>query len=97
MIITISERAEKNLNQIYKFIEFKFSHSACDKFKKRLIKVAEIISRNPQLFPASETNSQVRRCVVTKQTTLYYTIVDDEIQIITIQDTRQDPAKLNLY
>jgi len=96
MNVTISERAEKNLNQIYSFIKFKFSQSACDKFKKKLIKVVKIISENPDLFPVSDKNPLVHRCVVTKQTTLYYTVDNDEVQIITIQDTRQNLNKLKL-
>jgi plasmid stabilization system protein ParE len=96
MKVTISARAEENLRHIYKYIEYKFSLSACDKFKKKLIKAASIISDNPEIFPASEINPSVRRCVVSKQTTLYYKIEPDEIQIITIHDTRQNPAKLKL-
>lgn len=65
MTITISDRAEKNFKQIYRFIEHKFSKSACDKFKKRLKKVIDIIASNPELFAVSELNPVVRRCVVT--------------------------------
>jgi plasmid stabilization system protein ParE len=96
MKVTISERAEKNLEQIFLFIEENFSTSACNKFKRKLIKVVNIISSNPLVFPASGIKPEVRKCVVTKQTILYYKITHEEIQIITFQDTRQDPKKLKI-
>ena len=36
------------------------------------------------------------KCIVTKQTTFYYRVLSDknEIEIITLFDTRQDPEKL---
>ncbi|TVR39825.1 MAG: type II toxin-antitoxin system RelE/ParE family toxin, partial [Cryomorphaceae bacterium] len=34
------------------------------------------------------------KCVVTKQTSFYYRIINDEIEIISISDNRQDPDRI---
>lgn len=44
----------------------------------------------------SSKKRSVRRCVVTRQVILYYQIVDEAIEIITIQDARRDPKKLKI-
>lgn len=50
---------------------------------------------HPESFPASEKDKSLRKCLITKQTTLYFRFDDKEIKIPTIFDNRQDPEKLN--
>ncbi len=94
--VTISERAEKNLDDIMFYLEEEWSIRVRDNFRKKLIKVVEQIANNPELFSPSTIKKNVRRCVVTKQTSLYYRILNQEIEIITIQDNRKNPQGLRL-
>ena len=48
----------------------------------------------PTLYPIIYKKEKVRKCVLTKQNTLYYRVMETEIQILRVFDTRQDPAKL---
>lgn len=50
----------------------------------------------PYMYRASARKPDVRECLVNKDTLLYYRIQEQEVEIITIQDTRQDPGKLQL-
>jgi hypothetical protein len=52
------------------------------------------MANDPKMFPVSENNKKVRKCVVTKQSTLYYTFNQNEIAILFLFDTRQDPNKI---
>jgi len=52
------------------------------------------ISQHPESCPVSVEFQGLYKCVVTKQTTIYYRIEENEIQVIAFFDNRQDPKKL---
>jgi plasmid stabilization system protein ParE len=54
------------------------------------------ITKMPHMYEASSKKKRIRRCVVSKQIALYYRAKKNEIEIVTIQDTRQNPKKLKL-
>ena len=54
------------------------------------------ISKQPNLFPLVNKKLKVRKCVITKHNTLYYRIKENNIEIIRIFDTRQNPKKLKI-
>ena len=76
-------------------MEHKFSKNVKQNFLLKLSKTIELISKSPLMYPASKLKKDIRKCVVTKYTTLYYKINENEIEVITIQDSRQNPAFLN--
>ena len=53
-----------------------------------------LINDNPFLFAESDKSNGLRKSVLSRQTTIYYRIVDYEIHIITLFDNRQNPNKL---
>ncbi|HHV87025.1 MAG TPA: type II toxin-antitoxin system RelE/ParE family toxin [Petrimonas sp.] len=65
---------------------------------EKFIKITEVniqqILSFPTLYPIIYKKEKVRKCVLTKQNTLYYRVMGTEIQILRVFDTRQDPAKL---
>lgn len=96
MQVFISERAEKNLDDLMLYLELEWSKSVKEKFKKKLIRSIRIISTFPGLFPSSNLKKGVRKCLITKQVVLYYKITKDSIEIITIQDSRRNPKTIKL-
>jgi plasmid stabilization system protein ParE len=94
--IVISERAEKNLEKIITYLQSEWSEGVKQKFISKLIKTINQIANTPSMYPESEIKKNVRKCVVTKHTVLFYRVNKKEIEIITIQDTRQNPAFLKL-
>jgi plasmid stabilization system protein ParE len=52
------------------------------------------ISINPKQFPLIHKRKRVRKCVITKHNTLFYRDRKEQIDILRIYDTRQDPKKL---
>ncbi|MBL4585738.1 MAG: hypothetical protein JKX84_01570 [Flavobacteriales bacterium] len=44
------------------------------------------------MYPATDHIASVRKCIVTEQTTLFYTVLSDEIIVVAIFDSRQDSA-----
>lgn len=93
--IIISKKAEEKLELLFKYLLEEWSHKVKSDFIKKLDENIEIIQEQPKIFPESAKQPGLRKCLVTKQTALYYEFDEEEIHILTIFDTRQDPKKLN--
>ena len=52
------------------------------------------ISNNPKQFPVVYKKRKIRKCVLTKHNTLFYSEGKESIDILRIFDNRQDPKKL---
>lgn len=96
MKVIISERAEQNLDSILRYLETEWSIKVRDRFLKVLKAKIDQIAKTPLMYEASSKRKSVRKCVVSRQTSLYYRASKEEIEIITIQGNRQDPKKLKL-
>jgi plasmid stabilization system protein ParE len=96
MKVTISERAERNLDGIVFYLETEWSVRVRDKYLELLQKKIEMIGKMPYMYQASLKRKSIRRCVVNSQSVLYYRVKREEIEIITIQSTRRNPKKLKL-
>ena len=94
MKVYLSELAESKLFRLSEYLMEKWNVQTRDKFIEKLTGKIEQISSQPHSCPKSEKFNGLYKCVVSKQTTLYYRIQSNEIEIITIFDTRQNPEKL---
>jgi plasmid stabilization system protein ParE len=92
--VNFSKTAERNLDEILKFIEARWSEKSQKSFIIKFEKAISIVSMNPEIFPKSSVNKKYRKCVITKQSSLLYSYSANEIRIHTIFDTRQDPNKI---
>ena len=52
--------------------------------------------QNPKLYEASQKRKSIFRCVITKQSIMYYRVNKETIEIITIQDSRRDLRRLKM-
>ena len=97
MEVFLSIQAEKKLLQINNYLLYKWSAKVRDQFIEKFTQKINQISDQPQSCHQSKDFEGLYKCVVTKQTTFYYRILFDknEIEIITIFDTRQNPDKLS--
>jgi plasmid stabilization system protein ParE len=89
-----SPAAEKDAEQILDFINTKWSKRVAAKFLNKLDDNILLISEDPKLFPIIEDNLGVRKCVLTKQNSLFYRVSDETLEIIRLFDTRQNPKSL---
>ena len=69
-----------------------------DNFLTKLDLKIKQISKHPYSCPESKEFGNLFKCVVTKQTTFFYRVNEEreEIEIITVFDTRRDPKNSNL-
>jgi len=92
--VIISKTAEKKLEKLFEFLLENWSLKVKSEFIKKLDKNINLIKTNPDSFPQSEKKVGLHKCVITKQTTLFYRYTNEKITIVTIFDTRQNPKKL---
>jgi len=96
MKVFLSELAETKLLKLSNFLLENWNLKVRNDFIKKLTSKIDQISEQPESCPQSSEFKGLFKCVVTKQTTFYYRINPDrnEIEIITVFDTRQNPNKL---
>jgi len=51
---------------------------------------------NPYINQASDLKNGVRQCFITEHNSMYYQVKENDVEIITIHDTRSDPKSLQL-
>lgn len=93
--MVISKTAEKKLDDLFDYLVEKWSERVKKEFITKLDSSIKIIKHQPDIFPVSKKSKGLRKCVITKQTTLYYRYNSKRIDIITLFDTRQNPNKLS--
>jgi plasmid stabilization system protein ParE len=85
--------AKDELDALYDYLENNWSVREIMRFSRLLDKKLSLIIKFPFLYPAYENNNYVRRCVVSKQVSLYYQIVTNRIIILSLFDNRQSSNK----
>ena len=89
--VRLSKRAMKKLDSLLVYLENEWSTKVKHNFILKLDKSLKQIQKLPDSFPESEKIRGLRKCVVTKQTTVFYRYSDTSIDVITIFDNRQNP------
>lgn len=92
--VVISKIAERKIEKLFDYLDENWSLKVKSDFIKKLDKNISLIKSYPESFPRSQKSPDLRKCVVTKQTTIFFRFTDKEIKILTIFDNRQNPNKL---
>lgn len=89
-----SPLAEKDLINILLYLQKNWNEDVLENFIDITDELIDQIILNPKQFPIIHKTRKIRKCVLTKQNTLFYRIKNDSVFIMRIYDTRQDPKKL---
>jgi plasmid stabilization system protein ParE len=89
-----SELALSNLKEIVGYFEGRWTEKELRKFAQLLDKRLSSIEHSPNLFPLINYSENMRRSVLSKQTTIFYQVIEQNIRIICLFDNRQNPQHL---
>ncbi|WP_395079808.1 type II toxin-antitoxin system RelE/ParE family toxin [Gracilimonas sp.] len=91
-----SEKSLQDLDQILDYLEKEWTKKEIQNFKEKLFNRIEIIGKYPKIFKASEIKPQLRRSVLSKQTSIFYQIQPEKktISIVRLFDNRMDINRL---
>ena len=92
--INISPQAKEDILLIITYLKANWGQKIIDEFFQKLEAFYYIISINPRLFGYYNKRLRIRKYAISKHNIIYYRIKKNEIQIITVFDCRQNPAKL---
>ncbi len=74
-----SDESVHNLEEILDYIKYKWTDKELNNFKNKLRHQLDLIVQNPYMFPASTIKQELRKAVLSKQTTIFYEIYNDII------------------
>jgi len=94
--VRYSTRAYIEYEDILEYVSGKFGITVAMKVDAYFEEVIDQISINPFLYPNSGKNSNLRRCVISKQTTLYYRFLDDYVELVSFRGNKMNPKTLGL-
>jgi plasmid stabilization system protein ParE len=79
-----SQESINNLEEILDYLITNWSQKEVTRFKKKLARQIDLIIQFPKMFPVSIYNAELRKAVLSKQTTLFYKIKGNEIYLVYI-------------
>ncbi len=93
-VIRWTDESIRNLEVILEYLETNWTEKEVNSFKSKLGQLLETIRKFPTIFPASQAVPRLRKAVLSAQTTVFYEIKGESINLISLFDTRQDPSKI---
>ena len=88
--IVLTENAKLTLEVIFDFIDIKFGQKAADAFLFEVEKTLQMVSENPEMFRASVNSKKIRVGFISKQTSFYYEVNQQNLVVCYFWDNRQD-------
>ncbi|GAO27694.1 hypothetical protein JCM15548_14539 [Geofilum rubicundum JCM 15548] len=85
-----SEEAVNNLEDILDDLRLKWTDKEIENFKKRLSHQISLIKQNPFLFPSSSIKKELRKAVLSKQTTVFYQIENSVVNLTYLHINKRD-------
>ncbi|MEQ8525186.1 type II toxin-antitoxin system RelE/ParE family toxin [Gracilimonas sp.] len=91
-----SDKALSDLDGTLEYLEREWTIREVQNFKSTLFQRIDLIGKYPKLFRPSTAKPNLRRSVLSKQTSIYYQVDKDnsQITIIRLFDNRMDIQKL---
>ena len=91
-----SPASEQDIDKILEYISSNWNSRLAKLFINKVEDCIHLITENPEIFPYINQSLRIRKCVITKQNSLFYRVTHDNIEIIRVFDTRQNPNKMDL-
>ncbi|SEG14257.1 type II toxin-antitoxin system RelE/ParE family toxin [Algoriphagus boritolerans] len=82
--------------QLLEYIIKNFGVNKGNEIYQRIENTLELIAENPEMFPTSLKKPELRKCVFSRQTSIYYRIKEDYIEIVSFRPNGIDPKKFKL-
>ena len=92
--IVISPEAKEDIENILNYLSENWNSNIVQELLQKLNTFYFIVSINPRLFGYHNKAKKIRKYLLSRHNIIYYRIHKNEVQIITVFDTRQNPTKL---
>lgn len=92
--IVWSPLAKQDYDNILAYLYQNWGSDVAVKFMDNTEGYLQQIISNPKQFPINRKKEKIRKCVISKQNSLYYTEDNNHIYILRIFDNRQNPKEI---
>ncbi|HEY2584076.1 MAG TPA: type II toxin-antitoxin system RelE/ParE family toxin [Mucilaginibacter sp.] len=92
--VVFSDEANDTFESIGEQIRAKWGDNEVYEFRKRVYKVAEIISNFPMIFQGVSNTENIRKAFIHKNCSMFYRVDNTYIEVLFFWDNRQDPIFL---
>jgi len=90
---------DRAIEEYDKLLEYLYSEWGEEITLRVALEVEKAISRiqnSPEYFPVVQKKRNIRRCVMSPQTSIFFKVKKDYIEVSVLFDNRQNPRKLKL-
>lgn len=94
--VRYSTRSYIEYEEILDHVSANFGVATASKIDMYFEETIDQIAINPKLFPYSDKNKNIRRCVISPQTTLYYRFSGEFVELISFRGNKMNPKTLRL-
>jgi plasmid stabilization system protein ParE len=94
--VRYSTRAYVEYEEILEYVSGKFGILVAANVDLYFEEVIDQIAINPLLYPYSNKKKNLRRCVISPQTTLYYRFNGEYVELASFRGNKMDPKTLGL-
>ncbi|WP_335965388.1 type II toxin-antitoxin system RelE/ParE family toxin [Galbibacter sp. PAP.153] len=88
-----TDHAISELKETIEYLENNWTERELRTFSAKLDHTIELISKTPEIFPASFQKKDIRKAVVEKHNNLYYRVSNNIVEIVSLFSNRKDPDK----
>ena len=89
--VVYTETYKITLIAVINSVEGSYGTSSAEKLLNRIDRIVDKIIINPYLYQAIPIDSQFRRAVISRQSSLVYEVTETKIILLYIFDNRHDP------
>jgi len=94
--ILYSQRAKLEYKNILLYVIRYFGLDKAIQIDRLFEKIIHQISINPEMYPIFNRKRNIRRCVISSQTSLYYRISGNNLELISFRGNVMNPNEINL-
>ena len=93
--IRYSLRARYEEMELLEYLVNRFGVATAKRVYDKVEEVLELIALYPESYPVFRKENGLRKCVFSKQTSIYYRINEDHIEIVSFRPNRKNPTTFN--
>ena len=91
-----NERAANEYDRLFVYLLDEWGENTALRVIFEIDQKIKNIREQPELFPVFIKKKKIRRCVASPQTSVYFKLIHQNIEIIAVIDNRQNPKKRKL-
>ncbi|MEO6851111.1 MAG: type II toxin-antitoxin system RelE/ParE family toxin [Mucilaginibacter sp.] len=95
-VLKWTDRAIEDYAKLLDYLFEEWSEEIAERVVTEINHTVSRIQNSPEQFPVIIKKNLVRRCVASPQTSIFFKIKKDYIEISSVFDNRQDPKKRKL-